>query len=176
LAKAGYPNGFETSITYAVGRYLLQQEIVTAIQAQLAQVGIKARLNPLEDGVYRVTTRKPLQDNPLEMNITAWSSVVGDVSFLIGAVFVPSAIPPSCCNTMFWENRGVVDLYRASLEQTDIDKRLGQLRAIQQIVNQEVPQVHLFVYRQITAQTARLAGMRVPPNQHWYVGRARFTR
>lgn len=50
LADAGYPNGFETRLTY--GTYMSQiQEQAEAIAADLAKVGIKATLEPLERAV-----------------------------------------------------------------------------------------------------------------------------
>jgi len=55
LAEAGYPNGFETTLGYrdVVRVYLpLPGKVAQEIQSQLAQVGIKATLAPMESGAY----------------------------------------------------------------------------------------------------------------------------
>lgn len=177
LAEAGYPNGFSTSITFGSPRYPLHEEILTAIQAQLAEAGIRVKLNKLEWGVYLATIRKPLEQSELEMNSWAWSSVVGDISFLISANFLPEGLfAPSCCNTMFWANKNVGELFKLSQQETDTNRRLRLLGLIQQIINQELPQVHLFVYRQLSAHVAGLEGLVMPPNGEWVLTGAKFRR
>jgi ABC-type transport system substrate-binding protein len=55
LAEAGFPNGFETTLGYrdVVRVYLpLPGKVAQEIQSQLAQVGIKVTLAPMESGAY----------------------------------------------------------------------------------------------------------------------------
>ncbi len=52
LAEAGYPNGFEIDFSYGPGRWVKDGEVAEAIAAQLATVGITAKLLPLEWGVF----------------------------------------------------------------------------------------------------------------------------
>jgi len=55
LAEAGFPNGFETKLSYrdVVRGYLPQPgKVAQDIQAQLADVGIKITLDPVESGAY----------------------------------------------------------------------------------------------------------------------------
>ena len=52
LAEAGYPNGFETTLWHPIGRYMLDKEASQAIAGQLAQVGVKAKLEGMETGAY----------------------------------------------------------------------------------------------------------------------------
>ncbi|WP_157183203.1 ABC transporter substrate-binding protein [Sciscionella marina] len=52
LAEAGYPNGFATSLMYISGYDVGTDDLVAAIQSQLAEVGIRARLDPLERGAW----------------------------------------------------------------------------------------------------------------------------
>jgi peptide/nickel transport system substrate-binding protein len=48
LAQAGYPDGVDISLVYPDGSYLAGNQIAEAISAQLAEVGIRVALNPLQ--------------------------------------------------------------------------------------------------------------------------------
>jgi len=52
LREAGYPNGLELNFWTPEGRYLKDRQIAEAVQAQLAQIGIKAKLRVMEWGAY----------------------------------------------------------------------------------------------------------------------------
>lgn len=59
LAEAGYPDGFEVTLHYGPGRYLMDTEVVEAVQSYLADVGIKVKVIPLEWAAYGAMLRKP---------------------------------------------------------------------------------------------------------------------
>lgn len=50
LAQAGYPNGFEFTLQCTSGEYVKDLEIAQAMQAYLAQVGVKMNLKVMEMG------------------------------------------------------------------------------------------------------------------------------
>jgi peptide/nickel transport system substrate-binding protein len=52
LAKAGYPNGFETKLHFSPDRHLKGKEVCEVIANQLAKVGIKVDLVGQEYAVY----------------------------------------------------------------------------------------------------------------------------
>lgn len=52
LAQAGYPNGFDTVVNGPIGKYTADREIVNAVAAQLQQVGIRAKANPMEYSLF----------------------------------------------------------------------------------------------------------------------------
>jgi peptide/nickel transport system substrate-binding protein len=52
LSEAGYPNGFEMTFHGSQGRYPKDKEVAEVIIAQLAQVGVRARLEYLENAVF----------------------------------------------------------------------------------------------------------------------------
>ncbi|GII95923.1 glutathione ABC transporter substrate-binding protein GsiB [Sinosporangium siamense] len=60
LSEAGYPDGFSTSLMYLSGYDGGTNDLVAAIQDQLAKVGIKVELEPLEVGAWgeKLTTAK----------------------------------------------------------------------------------------------------------------------
>jgi peptide/nickel transport system substrate-binding protein len=52
LAEAGYPNGFDTQINGPIGKYTADRDIVIAIADQLNKVGIRAKANPMDYGLF----------------------------------------------------------------------------------------------------------------------------
>jgi peptide/nickel transport system substrate-binding protein len=52
LAEAGYPNGFDTEFDTFVGRLPAHDTIAQAVVSQLADVGINAKVNAFEFGVF----------------------------------------------------------------------------------------------------------------------------
>ncbi len=52
LKEAGYPNGFEITMDYPIGRYFRDQEAAQAVAGYLSQVGIRVKLNPLQSGAW----------------------------------------------------------------------------------------------------------------------------
>ncbi|MCW2751870.1 MAG: transporter substrate-binding protein, partial [Aeromicrobium sp.] len=52
LTEAGHPNGFSTSLMYISGYDAGTDDLVAAMQDQLAAVGIKVKLEPLEGAAW----------------------------------------------------------------------------------------------------------------------------
>lgn len=52
LAQAGYPDGFEIELDTNSGVYPKDKDVSQAIAGQLAQVGVKANVKPLETGTF----------------------------------------------------------------------------------------------------------------------------
>ena len=70
LAEAGYANGFETTLD-CVNWYIKCTDVGQAISAQLAQVGIKVKVNSVESTVYRTSVPGKKQ---APMYFLGWSS------------------------------------------------------------------------------------------------------
>ncbi len=55
LAEAGYPNGFETTLTYTIDRYPLDKEMGQAVAGYLDAVGVKVTQQPLQYAKFQPT-------------------------------------------------------------------------------------------------------------------------
>src|SRR4029079_10547815 len=74
LAEAGYPNGFEATVTGGVNT--LVQRGMQFVQQQLAAVGVTIKVEPLEAGVLTAkmfNVQKP-EDATIVMLFGGWSS------------------------------------------------------------------------------------------------------
>jgi len=72
LAEAGYPDGFEMTYHFSIGRYPKDKEVSEVIAAQLAEVGVQANLEYLENVVFSQMAR----DGTIgPMSIYGWQSM-----------------------------------------------------------------------------------------------------
>ncbi|GAA3084465.1 ABC transporter substrate-binding protein [Streptosporangium carneum] len=72
LREAGYPDGFSTSLMYISGYDPGTNNLVAAMQDQLAKAGIKVELDPLEGGAWGAKLTKP--DFALSWNAQSYYS------------------------------------------------------------------------------------------------------
>jgi peptide/nickel transport system substrate-binding protein len=66
LAEAGYPNGFETTISFDLGFATINEPLCVLVQESLAQIGIKAEINKIPGANWRTELNKktlPLYTN-----------------------------------------------------------------------------------------------------------------
>jgi peptide/nickel transport system substrate-binding protein len=85
LAEAGYPNGFDMKLMSSNGETLKDAEIAQAIQAYLADVGIKATLQPTELGKrYELYYQGGFEMQTCEWGLASyspWRTIQWDVLF-----------------------------------------------------------------------------------------------
>jgi ABC-type transport system substrate-binding protein len=74
LKEAGYPGGLELNLWTPEGRYLKDRQIAEAVQAQLAQVGIKTKIRVMEWGAYLDSLARHEQ----QLFIIGWGFSAGD--------------------------------------------------------------------------------------------------
>jgi peptide/nickel transport system substrate-binding protein len=67
LAEAGYPNGFDTTLSFDLGFATVTEPLCVLVQESLAQIGIKATINKIPGATWRTElTKKAL---PLYTNV-----------------------------------------------------------------------------------------------------------
>jgi peptide/nickel transport system substrate-binding protein len=74
LKQAGYPSGLELNLWTSEGRYLKDRQIAEAVQAQLAEVGIKTNIRVMEWGSYLDALARHEQ----QLYIIGWGFSAGD--------------------------------------------------------------------------------------------------
>ena len=128
LAAAGLQNGFEATL-WGLNTTL----VITAmqfLQQQLAAVGVKVRVEPLEGGVMtsRIWTVQKPEESQLELYYGAWSSSTGDADWALRPLFATSSFPPVLYNVGYYSNSAVDADLQGALETADPEKR-GMLYA-----------------------------------------------
>ena len=92
LRQAGATN-LKFTLMHSPGRYLLSTEVVEAIKANLASVGIDMTIQNLEWGAFSSATTTKLEDTRMEASLNWWRSINGDADSAI-ADFATKFLPP----------------------------------------------------------------------------------
>ncbi|MEH2480662.1 peptide/nickel transport system substrate-binding protein [Nitrobacteraceae bacterium AZCC 2146] len=67
LAEAGYPNGFETTISFDLGFAVVNEPLCVLVQESLGQIGIKTTINKIPGANWRTELNK--KEMPLYTNV-----------------------------------------------------------------------------------------------------------
>lgn len=140
LAEAGYPDGFEFDLwTMPVARpYMPDPErAAEALQADLAQIGVKANIVTMEWATYLEKTALGEQ----EMYMLGWSGVNGDPDYFLSNLLHSSAIGGG--NRSFYSNPEVDALLDEAKTTHDPEVRAELYKKAQEIIHEDAPKVNL---------------------------------
>lgn len=155
LAEAGYPDGFSMTIT-TTARYDMGVEMAEAIQAQLAKVGIKSKLEVLEWGVFtaNINGKKP-DEMTWDFFIMGGAPPTADADWGLRPVYTTQ--PTNANNYGFYSNKQYDELIFQAMRETDETKRKELYRQASEIVYREDPTaVWLFDSPWTVVTTAKL--------------------
>ncbi|MDR7434815.1 MAG: ABC transporter substrate-binding protein [Armatimonadota bacterium] len=151
LAEAGYPNGFEATLHFAPGRYLMDTEVVEAVQSYLAAVGVRVKIIRMEWGAYQAVLRKGPEESPIQMFFIGWGLPTLDADLAVKD-YTEESWAPKGLNNMFYARPDLTRLIVAQRYFTDPEKRLYALKKIQEIIMEDAPQIFLYTEPQIHAK------------------------
>jgi peptide/nickel transport system substrate-binding protein len=149
LAEAGYPDGFQTTIT-SWSQYSFLSNAALVLQEQLRQIGIEAELNLVENAtmVEQVYTGKTF-----DIAVTGESAYV-DPNTLIQQNFGSE----ESGNFVGYANPKVDELIAKGIAVTDEAERAEVYRELQQILLDDLPWICLFVANQYEAMKKNVQG------------------
>jgi ABC-type transport system substrate-binding protein len=150
LAEAGYPDGFEATLHYGAGRFLLDSEVVEAVQSYLADVGVKVEVIPLEWAAFQSAWKKPLEETEIEMFFVGWGNPTVDPD--LGTYTYLEASWPPGLNAMFYSNPNLERLIPAQRAATDPVERCDIVEQIQEIIMEDAPSIFLYYEPQVHAK------------------------
>lgn len=153
LKEAGFPEGFEVTLRYSPGRYLMSDEIAGAIQSYLAAVGVKVKIETLDWAALSTKNTLPLDRNDNQMVYLGAGLVsldFDDLSFMTKAGWPPSNLFP-----VFYENARFDKLYEQGAVVADTEERMKSYREANQILWDDAPVVFLWFEPQIYAARKR---------------------
>ncbi len=138
LAEAGFPNGFETDLwAMPVQRPYNPnaQRIGEMMQADLAKVGIKAKIVSFEWGEYR----KRAQAGEHQMAQLGWTGDNGDPDNFMYVLLGCAAARPGGSNIAKWCHKPFDDLLVAAKRTPETAKRTALYEEAQKIFKEEAP-------------------------------------
>lgn len=157
LKEAGYPNGFETEFIVPTGLYIMDRRLGEAIQAQLAEVGIRAQIRTPEASAYLTT----LADRKAPLFLGGKGSPTGDMDL----TQTLSNGSGQRMNHFDLRNEEVDRLIAAQRVATDPQERRRVLHDLQHAVYREVPHITLYYEDQIFATSSKVHDVDVYVNE-----------
>lgn len=175
LAEAGYPDGFEITFHHPVGRYMMDDTIAQAIQSQLAEVGIEAKLETLEWSTYLQFTGASKENSEHEMFILGWGNMTGDSDNGIYPLFHSSQNVPYGSDRTYFENDEVDRLLDEARMAADVTERENLYADAIEIIWEEAPWLFLHSEMQINAVRDGVEGLLHHPREYVSVKEAYIT-
>jgi len=141
IAQAGLPNGFSTQLYYPTSPrpYMPEpQRMAEAIQANLADAGIKVTLQPLEFAVFLTKVRNG--EHP--MCLIGWTGDNGDPdNFMYPLLDQDSAVKGQAQNFSFWRDPKFHVLMLAGQQTVDEKKRAAIYAQANALIHDQAPAV-----------------------------------
>ncbi|MCA1646562.1 MAG: ABC transporter substrate-binding protein [Chloroflexi bacterium] len=135
LAQAGVPNGFSIDYNTSVGRYLKDKEISEAVASQLAEVGIRVNIQPLESGVYLDRLFSGKMAPMFDIGLTYAPDMDLDNAFRVETTSNP---------VQQWADPQFDELYQQTTQAMAIDARKTAMQKASAYLHDQVAAVYLF--------------------------------
>jgi peptide/nickel transport system substrate-binding protein len=160
LKEAGYPTGFELTFFVPESGSGMQSpvEMATVIQANLAQVGVRAKIQTMEWGAYL----KKYLDGP-DMAEMSWNPSIGDPDHMMYMLLSSDRFPPAF-NAGFYQNPRVDDLLRRGRTTIDDKERVPLYKEAQRLVTDDAPWIFVDHGKQVIVYRKRVQGFKLHPN------------
>lgn len=164
LAQAGFPNGFDMELWSlpVVRPYMPQgQRTAEAIQADLAQIGVRVQLKTYEWGTYLDKMGK----GEHQAALMGWIGDNGDPdNFLFTLLDAANARPGGgASNYSFYRGRAVHDLLSRARTIPEQRLRTPLYERSERLIQQDVPLVPLFHAKQLAAFRRNVGGFQLHP-------------
>jgi peptide/nickel transport system substrate-binding protein len=137
LAEAGYPDGFETTLSFDLSAAVTNEPLCVLLQESLAQVGIKTTINKIPGANWRAEFSK--KTLPLITNVFG-----GWLNFPDYFFFWTYHGQNSIFNTMSYQNPAMDKLIDAAKFETDPKAYDAEVEGFIKIAIDDVPRMPLF--------------------------------
>lgn len=166
LAEAGYPDGFETRLSYGEGLYLSSPEVAQTLQAMLGEAGIVVELEPIESATFLSDFYKPASENPYELAISGISN--GPLDAWKGTQHyhgTRSGFISDGSNQMFYSNPDVDAALDTGETSADPEVRAEAYAEAQRLLWEDAVTVPLYIQPQFVAKSSALRDVFVRANE-----------
>lgn len=159
LADAGFPNGLKAKFISPQGRYPKDFEMAQALQQQWKKAGIEVSLDTMEWAAYLAATRKPLDQTDVEVFLLGWAPSSAEARWCIYPLYGTDQWVPKGNNRIFYSNKELDDLIDKFTRAADKAERDKYLKAAQELLANEVPQLPILVTKETIGYSKKLKGV-----------------
>ena len=172
LAEAGFPDGFETELwAMPVPRPYMPQpdKIAQAVQADLAKIGVRARIVQWEWGTYL----DKVSNGEHPMALLGWTGDNGDPDNFLHVLLDKTAAVKPAQNIAFYKSEELHKVLVAARISADRDQRSKLYQQAQEIIFHDAPWVPLVHATQTAAFHRGVSGFILhPTGSKWFHGTA----
>ncbi|WLD58032.1 ABC transporter substrate-binding protein [Salinispirillum sp. LH 10-3-1] len=143
LAEAGYPNGFQVTLTCTNDRYTNDEALCQAVTGMLGQIGIAVRLDARANSIHFAE----LQQGVLDFYLLGWSVPTLDSHYVFDFLVETKTENTGAWNFTGFSNAEFDRLSRSLPTQTDLNARNDAIARAWEIMQDEV--VYLPVHHQV---------------------------
>lgn len=164
LDEAGIAEGTEVTfyVTQGGSGMLDPVPMATAIQADLAEIGLDVRIETYEWNTYLAQVNPGLEGKA-DMAQMAW--MTNDPDTLPYLALRTDAVPEEGgFNSGYYSNEQVDELLERARRSTDHDERAALYREVQAIVHEDAPWAFIAHWKQNAVTTARVEGFALQPS------------
>ncbi|MGA7671900.1 MAG: ABC transporter substrate-binding protein [Nitrolancea sp.] len=162
LSDAGYPNGFEVTISYTSGRWPGDDQTVEAVQSYLGQVGIKATIKKGDQAAFVADLTKDPATNPTLMVMPQRTSYYTD--YQLFRLYQSDAANADAAQRSGYHNDEVDKLLAQERSEFDPDKRLQLFQQVEKLIWDDTPFLYLFSRNNVYGQSTKVSGFTVLPS------------
>lgn len=170
LEEAGHGDGLSLSMISPAGRYLGDQEMAEAIQAQFADVGIDLSLEFLEWSTFLDVLREEPETSTYELALLGFGPATNDADWQLYSRYHSSAFAPLSNNRSYYASDEVDDLLEQGRSTMDQDERRAIYGELLPIIYEDAPEMFLVEIRQVWGLNAnRVRGTEFLPIELLYL-------
>jgi peptide/nickel transport system substrate-binding protein len=160
LKEAGFASGFDVTFYVPESGSGMQSpvEMGTVIQANLAAVGVRAKIQTMEWGAYL----KKYLDAP-DMAEMSWNPSIGDPDHMMYMLLSSDRFPPAF-NAGFYQNPRVDELLRKGRTTIEEKERIPLYKEAQRLVVEDAPWIFVDHGKQVIVYRKRVQGFKLHPN------------
>lgn len=159
LEKAGYAEGFETSIF--VDNDQTRIELCQVVQNQLSEIGIKVNVEVME---YGTLLDLVYEGDEYEMWMTFWNTTIGDADRAVHSLFFSQH---GGVNDSRYHSKEMDDLLIKQRAEMDPEKRLEIFKEIYDLLAEDMPIVSLYTDYNLVGANKNVKGFELTPEAYY---------
>lgn len=144
LAEAGFPEGFETTLHPAVGRYSMDVSVANAVAADLLKVGVKAEIKMMDWDTYIPFILRDKEAAEHQLYVLGWTTVTGDADYGLYPLFNSGEWPKKGMNASFFKNEAVDQLLDAARSSANPEERKRLYKEAMGRIVDDAPWIFLY--------------------------------
>ena len=164
LAEAGYPNGFKLGMDCPNDRYVMDEQICTAIVSMLARAGIKVDLNAQTKAKYFAKINGPRYDT--DFYLLGWTPATYDAHNALYSLLGTRGNGRGEVNNGGYSNPALDDLIAKIGVETDQATRYALIDQAAQLLQHDVPVIPL--HQQVIVWAAKKTVDVVQPADNFF--------